>query len=114
MSSFCKCKSYSHFFSKNFNIYTIFNDKSFNDTLSNKIVSLNNWALIFFLFLKKRKNKKKTYVVLIKSAAEALTYVVGTHLKCLKEVKKDKKLSGHTLLSGAVYKKRFGFSLDQS
>ena len=50
------------------------------------IVNLINWALIFFLFLKKQKTKK-TYVVLIKSAAEALTYVVGTHLKCLKEEK---------------------------
>ena len=28
MSSFCKCKSYSHFFSKNINRYSIFNDQS--------------------------------------------------------------------------------------
>ena len=39
MSSFCKCKSYSHFFSKNIGIYAIFNDQSFNDTLTNDIVS---------------------------------------------------------------------------
>ena len=40
LSSFCKCKSYSHFFSKNTNIvYAIFNDQSFNDTLTNDIVS---------------------------------------------------------------------------
>ena len=39
MSSFCKCKSYSHFFSKNITIYAIFNDQSFNDTLTNDIVS---------------------------------------------------------------------------
>ena len=39
MRSFCKCKSYSHFFSKNINIYAIFNDQSFNDTLTNDIVS---------------------------------------------------------------------------
>ena len=39
MSSFCKCKSYSHFFSKNISIYAIFNDQSFNDTLTNNIVS---------------------------------------------------------------------------
>ena len=37
--SFCKCKSYSHFFSKNISVYAIFNDKSFNDTLTNDIVS---------------------------------------------------------------------------
>ena len=40
MSSFCKCKSYSHFFSKNVSVYAIFIDQSFNDTLSNNIVSL--------------------------------------------------------------------------
>ena len=41
VSSFCKCKSYSHFSSKNNSIYmyAIFNDQSFNDTLTNDIVS---------------------------------------------------------------------------
>ena len=39
MSSFRKCKSYSHFFSKNISVYAIFNDQSFNDTLTNDIVS---------------------------------------------------------------------------
>ena len=39
VSSFCKCKSYSHVFSKNICIYAIFNDQSFNDTLTNDIVS---------------------------------------------------------------------------
>ena len=38
-SSFCKCKSCSHFFSKNISIYAIFNDQSFNDTLTKDIVS---------------------------------------------------------------------------
>ena len=32
--------SNSHFFSKNISIYAIFNDQSFNDTLTNDIVSL--------------------------------------------------------------------------
>ena len=39
LSSFCKCKSYSHFFSKNITVYVIFNDESFNDTLTNDIIS---------------------------------------------------------------------------
>ena len=39
VSSFCICKSYSHFFSKNISIYAIFNDQSLNDTLTNDIVS---------------------------------------------------------------------------
>ena len=38
VSSFCKCKIYLHFFSKNISVY----DESFNDTLTNDIVSLNN------------------------------------------------------------------------
>ena len=32
-------KSYSHFFSKNINVYAIFNDQSFNEALTNDIVS---------------------------------------------------------------------------
>ena len=39
VSSFCKCKNYSHFFSKNISVYVIFNDQSFNDTLTNDVVS---------------------------------------------------------------------------
>ena len=39
LGSFCKCKSYSHFFSKNISVYAIFNDQSFNDMLTNDIVS---------------------------------------------------------------------------
>ena len=39
MSSFCKCKGYSHFFSKNISVYAIFDDQRFNDTLTNDIVS---------------------------------------------------------------------------
>ena len=39
MSGFCNCKSYSHFFCKNISVYAIFKDQSFNDTLTNNIVS---------------------------------------------------------------------------
>ena len=39
VSSFCKCKSYSHFFSKNISIYVILNDQSFKDTLTNDFIS---------------------------------------------------------------------------
>ena len=38
MGSFCKCKNYSYFFSKNISAYAIFNDQSFDDTLTNNIV----------------------------------------------------------------------------
>ena len=34
-----KCKSYQHFCSKNISVYAIFNDQSFNDMLTNNIVS---------------------------------------------------------------------------
>ena len=58
VSGFCKCKSYSHFFSKNISIYAIFNGQSFNDTLTNDIVSLEQlgpdvffFVVVFFLFV---------------------------------------------------------------
>ena len=40
-----KCESYSHFFSKNISIYAIFNDQSFNDTLTNDVVSFEQPGL---------------------------------------------------------------------
>ena len=44
VSSFCKCKGYSHvFFSRSIRIYVIFNDQSFNDTLTNDIVSFEQY-----------------------------------------------------------------------
>ena len=39
VKSFCKCKSYSQFFSKNISIYAVFNNHRFNDTLTNNIAS---------------------------------------------------------------------------
>ena len=39
VSSFCKCKSYSHFLSKNISEYAIFNDQSFNNMLTKNIIS---------------------------------------------------------------------------
>ena len=39
VSSFCKCKNYSHFCSKHFTVYSIFNYQSFNDTLTNDIIT---------------------------------------------------------------------------
>ena len=55
VSSFCKCKSYSHFFSKNISIYALFNDQSFNDTLTNGIISFEQLGpdLSNFLFVSK-------------------------------------------------------------
>ena len=39
VSSFCKCKSYSHFSSKNISLCAVFDDQRFNDTLTNDIIS---------------------------------------------------------------------------
>ena len=47
MSSFCKCKSYSHFFSKRISIYAIFNNQSFNDMLTNNMVSFEQLSQNF-------------------------------------------------------------------
>ena len=43
-----KCKRYSHFFSKNNSVYAIFNDQSFNDTLTNVIVSFEQLGPVCF------------------------------------------------------------------
>ena len=37
--------AFAHFFSKNINVYAIFNDQSFNDTLTNDIVSFEQLGL---------------------------------------------------------------------
>ena len=47
VSSFCKCKSYSHFRSKNISVYAIFNDQSFNNTLTNDFVSFEQLSPAF-------------------------------------------------------------------
>ena len=49
LSSFCKCKSYSHFFSKNISVYTIVNNQSFNDTLTNDIISFEQLGPGFYV-----------------------------------------------------------------
>ena len=36
--------AFAIFFSKNISVYAVFNDQSFNDTLTNDIVSFENWA----------------------------------------------------------------------
>ena len=48
VSSFCKCESYSHFFSKNISVYAIFNDQSFNDMLTNNIISFEQLGPEFY------------------------------------------------------------------
>ena len=59
-----KCKSYLLFFSKNISIYVINNDQSFNDTLTNDIVSFNQLGPDIFL----TSHEKHTLWVLIRSA----------------------------------------------
>ena len=63
VSSFCKCKSYSHIFSKNISVYAIFNDQSFNDTLTNDIVSfeqLGPGLIMFLLGMQRWDNVEST------------------------------------------------------
>ena len=38
---------HSHFFSKNISIYAVFNDKNFNDMLTNDIVSFEQLGPLF-------------------------------------------------------------------
>ena len=42
-------QSYQQFFSKNISVYAIFNDLSFNDTLTNDIVSFEQLGLAHYL-----------------------------------------------------------------
>ena len=42
--AFANAKATHIFFSKNISIYAIFNDQSFNDTLTKASLVLNNWA----------------------------------------------------------------------
>ena len=37
--------SYSHFFSKNISVYAIFDDQTFNDTLTNDIISFEQLGI---------------------------------------------------------------------
>ena len=48
MGGFCKCKSYSHFFSKNISVYAPFIDQSFNDMLTNDMVSFEQLGPVVF------------------------------------------------------------------
>ena len=72
VSSFCKCKSYSHFFSKNISIYAIFNDQSFNDTLTNNIVSFEQMGPEYFSQMSRNVRKH-----LLTCAANKYSYQPG-------------------------------------
>ena len=48
---FSKCKSYSHFFSKNISTYATFNDQSFNDMLTKDIVSFEQLGPVLLIYL---------------------------------------------------------------
>ena len=82
MSSFCKCKSCSHFFRKNISIYAIFNDQSFNDTLNNNIVHFEQLGPDFHFLCALFPNKdtdvlnKDTGVLNKDTGAEALAIVL--------------------------------------
>ena len=88
MSSFCKCKSYSHFFSKNISTYAIFNDQNFNDTLTNDIVSFEQLGRDSFLFAPNRtfswSSKNKIFTCI-------LVLLLSTAMQDLKKKKKKKK-----------------------
>ena len=54
-----KCETLLHLqklltflFSENMSVYEIFNDQSFNDTVTNDMLVLNDWALSVFSVLK--------------------------------------------------------------
>ena len=73
MSSFCKCKckSYSHFCSKNISIYAIFNNQSFNDKLTtgNDILSFEQLGPNIYL-MQVAKMSEETRGLAIKDKVE--------------------------------------------
>ena len=87
VSSFCKCKSYSHFFSKNIGIYAIFNDQSFNDSLTNDIVSceqlgpncISSWVHWFTFYYTIRSLSRGQYLtnICITSICEYIAYTTA-------------------------------------
>ena len=48
--AFANAKATHIFFSKNINVYAIFNDQSFNDTLTNDIISFEQLGPVLLLF----------------------------------------------------------------
>ena len=61
-------KSYSHFFSKNSSLYAIFNDQSFNDTLTNNIVNFKQLGPDYKeMFLKLTTNDQSDKIILLSS-----------------------------------------------
>ena len=68
VSSFSKCKSYSHFFSKNISIYGIFNDQSFNDMLTKDIVGFEQLGPGVQLTFSASVTSYKIYVSVFKDA----------------------------------------------
>ena len=57
----CKCKSYSHFFSKNISIYGIFNNQSFNKMLINDIPNFEQLGPDGGLFSYSKQLSKATF-----------------------------------------------------
>ena len=51
-------KLLTFFFSKNISVYAIFNDQSFNDTLTNDIIIFEHWAQIYVICSRKGQVNK--------------------------------------------------------
>ena len=79
MSSFCKCKSYSHFFSKNISVFSIFNDQSFNNMLTNDIVSFEQRGPgVLYLFQHKQFKTLRQWRVIMKGSVQWSTVMSWT------------------------------------
>ena len=104
MSSFCKCKSYSHFSAKILAYYAIFNDQSFNDMLTNNIISFEQlgpgiylsyfstktymWALIKSTCLRCFSNEYRQQILLWRSKKNIKTCWLIKKKKILKTTTK--------------------------
>ena len=85
MSSFCKCKNYSQFFSKNISIYAIFNDQSFKARLTNDIISfeqlgpgLKGTSSIFRVYPFSEGRQKQADRIALPESISVFSIVVST------------------------------------
>ena len=72
VSSFCKCKSYSHFFSKNISVYAIFNYQSFNNMLANDIITFKQLDPGYHIYLERWYFTSQNCIYVIISLCGAL------------------------------------------
>ena len=101
MSSFCKCKSYSHFFSKNISVYAIYDDQ----TLTDDFVSFEQLGQDGYYILELWNNnfryreysEENCFFYFLSQ-----TYIASSHWNCLIEYPQDMLMWNEQKLSWII------------